>query len=48
MTEELPEPGELRGLPAPRAVYVGNLAAYRIDFELLLAVARSRRSSSSS
>jgi len=42
VTEELPEPCELRGLPAPRAVYVGNLAAYRIDFELLLAVARFR------
>jgi glycosyltransferase involved in cell wall biosynthesis len=42
VTDELPEPSELRGLPSPRAVYVGNLAAYRIDFELLLAVARFR------
>jgi glycosyltransferase involved in cell wall biosynthesis len=41
VTEELPEPLELRGLPSRRAVYVGNLAAYRIDFDLLLAVARS-------
>jgi len=41
VTEELSEPGELRGLPPRRAVYVGNLAGYRIDFELLLAVARS-------
>jgi len=42
VTEELAEPRELRGLPPRRAVYVGNLANYRIDFELLLAVARSR------
>ena len=42
VTEKLPEPRELRGLPPRRAVYVGNLAAYRIDFDLLLAVARSR------
>jgi glycosyltransferase involved in cell wall biosynthesis len=41
VTEELPEPDELRGLPPRRAVYVGNLASYRIDFDLLLAVARS-------
>jgi glycosyltransferase involved in cell wall biosynthesis len=42
VTEELPEPRELRGLPPRRALYLGNLASYRIDFELLLAVARSR------
>jgi glycosyltransferase involved in cell wall biosynthesis len=42
VTEELPEPRELRGLPPRRAVYVGNLASYRIDFDLLLAVARYR------
>jgi glycosyltransferase involved in cell wall biosynthesis len=42
VTEELSEPRELRGLPPRRAVYVGNLASYRIDFELLLAVARLR------
>jgi glycosyltransferase involved in cell wall biosynthesis len=41
VTEELPEPEELRGLPAQRAVFVGNLASYRIDFDLLLAVVRS-------
>jgi len=41
VTEALPEPDALRGMPARRAVYVGNLAAYRIDFELLRAVARS-------
>jgi glycosyltransferase involved in cell wall biosynthesis len=41
VTEELPEPPELRGLPPRRAVYVGNLAAYRIDFDQLLALARS-------
>ncbi len=41
VTEDLPEPCELRELPPQRAVFVGNLAAYRIDFDLLLAVARS-------
>jgi glycosyltransferase involved in cell wall biosynthesis len=39
--EPLPEPAELRDLPHPRAIYVGNLAAYRVDFALLAAVARS-------
>jgi glycosyltransferase involved in cell wall biosynthesis len=34
----LPEPAALTGIPRPRAVYVGNLAAYRIDFSLLHAV----------
>ena len=38
--EALPEPPELAPLPRPRLVYVGNLAAYRIDFELLRAVAQ--------
>lgn len=37
-----PEPPELQGLSRPRFVYAGNLAAYRIDFELLLALARAR------
>jgi glycosyltransferase involved in cell wall biosynthesis len=37
--EPLPEPEELRELPHPRAIYVGNLAAYRIDFALLRALA---------
>jgi len=37
-----PEPPELQGLARPRFVYAGNLAAYRIDFELLLALARAR------
>jgi len=40
LEDELPEPGELAGLSHPRLVYVGNLAAYRVDFELLLAAAR--------
>jgi glycosyltransferase involved in cell wall biosynthesis len=31
----LPEPGELSKVPRPRAIYVGNLAGYRVDFELL-------------
>jgi glycosyltransferase involved in cell wall biosynthesis len=38
--EALPEPAELRGLPRPRAIYLGNLAAYRVDFALLGALAR--------
>lgn len=38
-TEALEEPPELRGRPHPRAVYVGNVAAYRIDFALLEAAA---------
>ncbi len=42
VNEELPEPVELAALPHPRFVYVGNLAGYRIDFALLLALARSR------
>jgi len=33
--EPLPEPAALRGWPHPRVLYVGNLAAYRIDPELL-------------
>jgi len=33
-----PEPAALVGRARPRAVYVGNLAAYRIDFSLLQAV----------
>ncbi len=37
-TDELPEPEDLRDLPRPRLVYVGNLAVYRIDLELLLGV----------
>ena len=41
VTEELPEPEELQGLPPQRAVFVGNLARYRIDFDLLLAVVHS-------
>jgi glycosyltransferase involved in cell wall biosynthesis len=39
--EPLPEPPELAGLPRPRAIYVGNLAAYRIDAALLAALAKS-------
>ena len=37
--EPLPEPAELRGLPRPRAIYLGNLAAYRVDLALLAALA---------
>lgn len=39
--EPLPEPAELAGLARPRAVYVGNVAAYRVDPALLDAAARS-------
>ena len=41
LRENLPEPPELAGVPRPRAIYVGNLAAYRVDFRLLAALARS-------
>lgn len=37
--EALPEPPSLHGVPRPRVVYTGNLARYRIDFELLGALA---------
>ena len=37
--EPLPEPPELAALPRPRALYVGNLAAYRVDPALLAAAA---------
>ena len=33
-----PEPDALRAVPRPRAIYVGNLAAYRVDFRQLTAV----------
>ena len=41
LTQSLAEPERLAGLRRPRAVYVGNLAAYRFDFELLRAAARA-------
>ena len=41
LTEAQAEPALLSGLRRPRAVYVGNLAAYRFDFELLRAAARA-------
>jgi len=41
VTDDLPEPEELRAVPRPRAVYVGNLAEYRIDLALLDEVARA-------
>jgi glycosyltransferase involved in cell wall biosynthesis len=37
--EDLPEPSALAGLPRPRAVYAGNVAAYRVDLALLSEVA---------
>ncbi len=37
-----PEPAALATLPRPRVLFAGNLAGYRIDFELLLALARAR------
>ncbi len=41
-TERFEEPPALRGVERPRAIYVGNLAEHRIDFELLDAVAEAR------
>lgn len=38
--EPLAEPAELAPLSRPRAIYVGNLAAYRVDLALLAALAR--------
>lgn len=35
VTQELEEPEDLRGASHPRLVYVGNLAQYRIDLDLL-------------
>jgi glycosyltransferase involved in cell wall biosynthesis len=35
VVDDLPEPEDLRDIPRPRAVYVGNLAQYRIDLDLL-------------
>lgn len=37
-----PEPPELAAIPRPRIAYVGNLAAYKCDVELLEASARAR------
>jgi glycosyltransferase involved in cell wall biosynthesis len=37
--ERLPEPAALAGLPRPRAVYAGNVAAYRVDLALLTQLA---------
>lgn len=39
LEEPLAEPPDLAAVPRPRAVYAGNLAAYRVDPELLLACA---------
>jgi glycosyltransferase involved in cell wall biosynthesis len=41
VTDDLPEPDDLRDLPTPRAVFVGNLARYRIDLDLLDRVAET-------
>jgi glycosyltransferase involved in cell wall biosynthesis len=38
----LPEPPALAGLGRPRAVYIGNLAGYRVDLELLAGLADAR------
>ena len=40
--QRYPEPDDLADIPHPRAVYVGNLDAARIDFELLERLARER------
>lgn len=44
--DPLAEPPDLSSLPRPRAVYVGNLAAYRVDPELLRAAAGALRGGS--
>ena len=40
MGSDLPLPADLKGIPEPRIGYVGALDAYKVDFELLDAVAR--------
>ncbi len=42
VTDSLAAPPELDGIPHPRAVYVGNLAHYRIDVQWLLALTASQ------
>jgi glycosyltransferase involved in cell wall biosynthesis len=42
LTEALPEPAALVGLPRPRAIYTGNVAGYRVDLELLDALVCAR------
>ncbi len=37
-----PEPRDLRPIPRPRALYLGNLAAYKCDLDLLARAARAR------
>jgi len=39
--EDGPEPPELRGVPRPRAVYVGNISTYKVDVALLDELART-------
>lgn len=39
---DLPLPDDLRDIPAPRIGYVGVLDVYKVDLELIRAVARSR------
>jgi glycosyltransferase involved in cell wall biosynthesis len=40
VTEDLAEPAEMRKIARPRIVYLGNIAAYRIEFDWLLALAQ--------
>ncbi|MBI3538170.1 MAG: glycosyltransferase, partial [Chloroflexi bacterium] len=41
--ESLALPDDLRDIPSPRAGYIGNISAYKMDFDLLARVARARR-----
>jgi glycosyltransferase involved in cell wall biosynthesis len=37
-----PEPADMSAIPRPRLLYLGNIAAYKIDLSLLEAIARAR------
>jgi len=41
VTEDGPPPPELAGIPAPRAVYVGNISTYKVDVALVDDLART-------
>lgn len=38
--EKLPQPGDISHIPRPRAIFVGALSAYKVDFDLLRTAAR--------
>lgn len=37
-----PEPADMSAIPRPRLLYLGNIAAYKIDLDLLAQIARER------